>query len=147
MFMICLYWKPIEGTLWSFSNSFIQAILITVHISGWLLAVLSTFFINHFELFGLQQVYCKYMNKHEPPLVFTERFMYRIVRHPLQLGVLIGLWVIPTMTMTHFVLATGMTIYIFIGLYFEEKDLVKTLGHKYSDYQTRVNKLCPIFKF
>ena len=108
--------------------------------------VVATFVINHFELFGLQQVYFNFVNKPEPSPDFTDRFLYKIVRHPLQLGVLIGIWSTPTMTMTHLMLSATMTVYIFIGLYYEEKDLAATLGQDYEDYQRRVRMILPIPK-
>jgi protein-S-isoprenylcysteine O-methyltransferase Ste14 len=102
--------------------------------------------ISHFELFGLQQVYYYFIGKPEPSPNFTDRFLYKIVRHPLQLGVLIGIWFTATMTMTHLMLSVAMTLYIFIGLYFEEKDLVATLGQDYENYRKRVRMILPIPK-
>ena len=95
------------------------------------------------ELFGLQQVYLNLRHKSEPAPWFTDRFLYRIVRHPLQLGILIGIWVVPTMSMSLLVLSAAMTLYIFIGLYFEEKDLVVSFGKEYLDYKQRVPKVLP----
>ena len=115
-----------------------------IQIFGWALAVAATFVINHFELFGLQQVYFHFINKPAPPPDYTERFLYKIVRHPLQLGFLIGLWSTPTMSATHFMLSGLMSIYIFIGLHFEEKDLVDTLGQDYEEYRKRVRMILPI---
>lgn len=143
MLMLSFFWQPLNGTLWQVENSLGQTLLTGGYIFGWLFAVLATFVINHFELFGLQRVWLNLRNKPEPEPFFTERFLYRVVRHPLQLGVLIGMWVTPTMSMTHLVLSVAMTAYIFVGLYFEEKDLVASLGHKYADYQQRVPKILP----
>ncbi len=120
--------------------------MIVLQLLGWVLVVVATFVINHFELFGLQQVYFNFVNKPEPSPDFTDRFLYKIVRHPLQLGVLIGIWSTPTMTMTHLMLSATMTVYIFVGLYYEEKDLVATLGQDYEDYQRRVRMILPIPK-
>ena len=120
--------------------------MIVLQLLGWVLVVVATFVINHFELFGLQQVYFNFVNKPEPSPDFTDRFLYKIVRHPLQLGVLIGIWSTPTMTMTHLMLSATMTVYIFIGLYYEEKDLAATLGQDYEDYQRRVRMILPIPK-
>jgi protein-S-isoprenylcysteine O-methyltransferase Ste14 len=146
MGLICLYWQPIDGFLWQVNQPTLQTILIAGYCFGWILVVLASFLINHFELFGLQQVYLNLKNKAEPSPHFTDRWLYKIVRHPLQLGVLIGLWSTPTMSMTHLMLAVTMSIYVFIGLYYEEKDLVKTLGQSYEDYQRRVRMVVPLPK-
>lgn len=144
MLIISFFWQPVEGVLWQVENPVGRALLTVGYGLGWMLAVLSTFVINHFELFGLQQVYLNLRNKPEPAPKFTDRFLYRIVRHPLQLGIFIGIWVLPTMSMTQFILSAALTGYIFIGLYFEEKDLVDTLGSEYVDYKQKVPKILPL---
>ena len=131
MLLISFYWQPIAGVLWQADSPIIQLALTGGYLAGWSIAIISTFLINHYELFGLQQVYLKIRNFSEPEATFTETGFYRIVRHPLQLGVLIGMWCTPIMTMTHLMLAACMTLYIYIGLYFEEKDLVASLGSDY----------------
>ena len=144
MVFIPLFWQPLDGVLWDARGSLLGTLLTVGYASGWMLAVVSTFVINHFELFGLQQAYLHFKQKPLPAAWFTDRFLYKLVRHPLQLGILIGIWVVPTMTMTLFSLSLMMTIYIVIGLYFEEKDLVASLGDRYRDYQGRVPKLLPL---
>ncbi|NQV68661.1 MAG: hypothetical protein HQ498_01415 [Pseudohongiella sp.] len=146
MLVICLNWRALDGMLWDVESSIPQTILLVLHVCGWVIAVIATFLINHFELFGLQQVWLNFKEKPEPSPSYTEKFLYKIVRHPLQMGILMGLWFTPTMSMTLFFLSATMTIYIFIGLHFEEKDLVKSLGESYADYQSRVRKLLPIPK-
>ena len=144
MLVFSFHWMPIEGVIWHVESELLRNLLIAGYLAGWVIAVVATFLINHFELFGLQQVYLNLKNAPEPDASFTETGLYRIVRHPLQLGVLIGIWCLPTMTVTHLMLALGMTIYIFIGLYYEEKDLAATLGPDYEDYQRRVRKILPL---
>ena len=144
--IICLFWQPVNGILWHVDNPTGEFILTAGYFLGWVIVVLASFLINHFELFGLQQVYCNLINKVEPSPTFTERFLYKVVRHPLQFGVLIGMWAAPIMSMTHFMLSTAMSVYIFIGLYYEEKDLAATFGESYKDYQRRVRMLIPIPK-
>ncbi len=144
MFLICLFWQPMEGVIWDAESELLRNLLITGYIAGWVIAVISTFLINHFELFGLQQVYLNLRSHPAPEAAFVERGFYRVVRHPLQLGVLIGIWCLPTMTTTHLMLSVTMTIYVFIGLYFEEKDLATILGSDYENYQRRVRKLLPL---
>ena len=146
MALICLYWQPVNGVLWQVDNEIGQAILIAVYIIGWSVPVLASFMINHFELFGLQQVYFNLVNKPEPSPHFTERWFYKIVRHPIQLGTLIGIWSTPTMSMTHLMLSAPLTIYVLMSLKYEERDLVTTLGEKYEDYQKRVRMIIPVPK-
>ncbi|MFT5471272.1 MAG: protein-S-isoprenylcysteine O-methyltransferase Ste14 [Verrucomicrobiales bacterium] len=146
MIVLCLFWKPLSGVVWDVENSVVRTILIVVHLLGWTIAVAATFMINHFELFGLQQVYHNLVKKTLETPEFTDRLLYKIVRHPMQLGMLVGFWSAPTMTSTHLMLTLGMSVYIFIGLYFEERNLVETLGKDYEDYQKRVRKILPIPK-
>lgn len=147
MVAFCFYWQPVAGTLWNIENPTIRVALLAVQVLGWVIAVLATFLINHFELFGLQQIYYGLIDQPLPKLEFRQTFLYRIVRHPLQMGLLIGLWSAPTMTMTHVMLSATMTAYILIGLYYEEIDLVRTLGQPYKDYQKRVWMILPIPSF
>lgn len=142
--MLAFGWQPIEGTLWHVQNPVGSAILTGVYIFGWVLAVVATFVINHFELFGLQQAYVNLRDEPMPKPYFTKRFLYRVVRHPLQLGILIGTWVTPNMSLTHLFLSITMTAYILIALYFEERDLVAALGEEYEEYRTQVPKLIPL---
>jgi len=146
MLLICVWWQPLDGTLWHVDQQIAGIALLVIQLLGWALAVAATFVINHFELFGLQQVYFHFIHKSEPSITFTERFVYRVVRHPLQLGLLIGMWSTPTMTMTHLMLSVAMTIYIFIALHYEEEDLVAALGQDYEDYRKRVRMILPIPK-
>ena len=144
MLLFSFYWLPIEGELWHVQHPVAWTILQSIYLIGWVIVVISSFLINHFELFGLQQVYCNLKNRPIPDNSFTDCYLYKIVRHPLQMGVLIGIWVTPHMSMTHLLLAVSLTIYIFIGLHYEEKDLVRYLGDDYREYQRRVPKVIPL---
>ncbi len=146
MGLICLYWQPINGMLWQIEHPLGQTLLIAGYFIGWSFAIVATFLINHFELFGLQQVYFNLLNNVAASPSFVEKGFYKIVRHPLQLGVLIGLWSAPSMSITHAMLSLSLSLYIFIGLYYEEKDLVTTLGADYEDYQQRVRMIVPLPK-
>lgn len=139
-----LFWQGLPGHLWQLQQGPTYWLLSGLFVVGWLIAVGASFLIDHFELFGLQQAWRHLRGKQEPTHVFVERLLYRFVRHPIQLGILIGLWATPVMSMSHLLLATGMTVYIFIGLYYEEKDLSVSLAPAYPDYQRRVNKIFPI---
>jgi methanethiol S-methyltransferase len=144
MALFCLYWQPVDGVLWQIDNQIGQVVLIALYVIGWTVPVLASFMINHFELFGLQQVYFNLINKPEPPPHFTERYFYKFVRHPIQLGTLIGIWSTPSMTMTHLMLSLSLTVYVLISLDYEEKDLVTTLGDNYKNYQKRVPRIIPL---
>ena len=146
MGLFCLFWQPVQGVLWQVDNQAGQIVLIAVYIIGWTIPVLASFMINHFELFGLQQVYFNLVNKPEPAPHFTERWFYKIVRHPIQLGTLIGIWSTPTMSLTHLMLSATLTAYVLASLKYEERDLVTVLGKKYEDYQERVRMIVPIPK-
>ncbi len=146
MALFCLYWQPVEGVIWQVDNQIAANFLVALYIIGWTIPVMASFMINHFELFGLQQVYLNLLNRPEPEPHFTERMFYKFVRHPIQLGTLIGVWSTPVMSMTHFMLSLPITVYVLIAINFEEKDLVKTLGEKYEEYQRRVSMLIPMLK-
>lgn len=146
MALFCLYWQPVDGVIWQVENQTGRIVLISAYVIGWTIPVLASFMINHFELFGLQQVYFNLLNKPEPSPHFTERLFYKIVRHPIQLGTLIGIWSTPTMTMTHLLLSASLTVYVLISLKYEERDLVTTLGENYKNYQRRVPMIIPFLK-
>ena len=144
--LIFIYWLGVDGYLWQVDNHVGEVILISIYIFGWTFSTISSFIINHFELFGLQQVYLNLKNRAEPEPEFVDNYFYKFIRHPIQLGTLIGIWATPNMSYTHLMLSVTFTIYIFIGLHFEEKDLVRTLGKKYKTYQERVSMIIPFLK-
>ncbi len=144
--LICYFYQPIDGLIWDIEDSFWSSFLWVGFIFGWGLSLYATFIIDHFELFGLKQPYYYLKEKRLPQIEFKEKSLYRFVRHPIQVGVLIGLWITPKMSFGHLFLSTLLTIYIFIGLYFEEKALVKEFGNVYKDYKKRVGMLFPKIK-
>jgi len=113
---------------------------------GWLIVIWSTFMINHFDLFGLRQVYLRMTNTPYTDLPFTQVALYGVVRHPLMLGFLIVFWVTPTMTIGHLLFATLATGYIIVGTWFEERDLITNLGDEYRAYRQRVPMLLPFIR-
>ncbi|MEO2266336.1 isoprenylcysteine carboxylmethyltransferase family protein [Pseudoalteromonas sp. YIC-656] len=143
MFAFCLLWQPLSGVVWSTHNEVATILLRALHVFGWLFLVAATFEINHFHLMGLKQSIS--MNPNEGNQ-FKEVFLYKIVRHPIQTGILLGIWATPYMSMTQFMLSLGFTIYIFIGLYFEEKSLIQRFGDVYMDYKKRVPAVIPFLK-
>ncbi|MFQ3235993.1 MAG: protein-S-isoprenylcysteine O-methyltransferase Ste14 [Paraglaciecola sp.] len=140
---MCYCWAPIEGTVWQLDSSISIALVSFIGLLGWLISVLATFQLDHFELFGLRQVYCHFTGKPMASQEFKQPGLYKWVRHPMQTGILIGMWCVPTATLSHLMLAGGMTVYIFVGLYFEEKDLLKEFGQTYREYKQRVGKVLP----
>lgn len=143
LFAITFFWAPMNGQLWDLSASSIGLFISCVGGAGWILLLVATFQLDHFELFGLKQTFYPLIGKKMQDAEFKTPGLYKLVRHPIQLGVLIGVWAVPVSTVSHFMLAIGMTAYILVGLYFEEKDLVKEFGSRYSDYKKQVAKLLP----
>jgi methanethiol S-methyltransferase len=149
LILLLLYWQwqPLPEVVWSIENETISTIVIVLFFVGWLIVFLSTFMINHFELFGLEQIYNNLKNKPSKPLIFTTRFFYGIVRHPIMLGFIIAFWATPTMTVGHLFFAVMTTIYIYITVKFlEEKDLRKFIGEDYDEYMKKVPMLIPFIK-
>jgi protein-S-isoprenylcysteine O-methyltransferase Ste14 len=137
-------WRPITHTIWQVENPLASGLIWGLFGLGWLIAFIATTLINHFELTGLQQVYAFLQDRTPAPVKFRTPFLYKIVRHPMQLGVTIAFWATPHMTLGHLIFAVGMTIYIFIGLYFEERDLVGRFSENYQAYQRSTPKLIPL---
>jgi protein-S-isoprenylcysteine O-methyltransferase Ste14 len=137
------FWQPIPGHVWSLEPTPVVYALWGLFVFGWMFLLASTFAINHFDLFGLRQVYMNFRNQERPPLQFTERLMYRYVRHPIQTGVLIGIWATPFMSLTQIGLSLGFTAYIIVGLWLEERDLVAEHGDAYRSYRRRTGSVIP----
>jgi protein-S-isoprenylcysteine O-methyltransferase Ste14 len=137
------FWANLSGMLWQIEATPIVYILWGLFGFGWAFLLAATFAINHFDLFGLRQVFLEFRNQGRPPLRFTKRLMYRYVRHPIQTGVLIGVWATPAMSMTQIALSMGFTVYIFIGLWFEERDLVAEHGDEYRAYKKEAGSVLP----
>jgi methanethiol S-methyltransferase len=137
------FWQPIGGTIWQVANPTGIAISYISCAAGWLLVLVSTFLIHHFDLFGLRQVWLYLRGKEYTKLNFVTPSLYKYVRHPLYVGLLLAFWSTPKMTVTHLVFALITTVYILIGIHFEERDLVDTLGEAYTHYRHRVPMLLP----
>lgn len=145
-FLLIGLWQAVPGVIWSVSNPIGVTALWALFGFGWVYLLMATFAINHFDLFGLRQVYLNFRNRPRPPIQFVKRAMYSFSRHPIQTGVLIGVWVTPLMSATQFVLTVGFTSYIFVGLWFEEKDLVKQIGDRYLAYRKEAGMFLPKFR-
>lgn len=143
IFVMIHFWQPMSGMIWQVDNPTAVMAIRTTGLLGWGILLLATFQLDHFALFGLRQTFAPLRGNPIPQAQFKMPGLYKLVRHPIQTGVLIGIWAVPVSTTGHLVLALGMTIYIFVGLYFEEKDLVREFGDTYRDYKTRVAKVIP----
>jgi protein-S-isoprenylcysteine O-methyltransferase Ste14 len=147
LLLIFWQWQPITTVVWKAENETVAMILTGIFIFGWLVVFLSTFMINHFELFGLKQIFDNLKNKQPQPHVLQVNFFYKIVRHPIMLGFIIAFWATPLMTLGHLIFAIGTTIYIILSVkYLEEKDLRNYIGKEYEEYQKKVPMLIPFMK-
>ncbi len=140
-----LCWRPIPTVLWSLDEP-LATVVLAIGFLGWGVALLSTFLIDHFDLFGLRQTWLAFRGLPYTQKPFQERSLYRFVRHPLMLGFLIAFWAAPTMTVSHLVFAATYTVYIALALFVEERDLVALHGRAYLEYQRRVPKLLPFVR-
>lgn len=146
LLLILLYWqwRPLGATVWDATGSMGATVLRSFFWLGWLIGLASTFLINHFDLFGLRQVYLFLTGREYSHLPFKIVGLYRYVRHPLMLGLLISFWAAPVMTAGHLLFAVATTAYILVALRFEEHDLVVFFGDKYLRYKARVSMLLPL---
>jgi protein-S-isoprenylcysteine O-methyltransferase Ste14 len=135
-------WRPIDTLMWSSRPPF-SWLAIGVSMLGWVIVFWSTFLIDHFDLFGLRQVWLHYRRLEYTPRPFVVRGLYKYVRHPLMLGFLVAFWFTPTMTLGHLLFAVAMTVYIIIGVFFEERDLAKSLGEQYLRYKEQTLMILP----
>lgn len=137
------FWQSLPGIVWQIENNVIQIAVWALYVAGLAYLLLSTLVTNHFELMGLRQVYLYFRRKPYTPLPFTNKFMYRYSRHPMMLGMLIIFWAAPLMTVTHLIMAIVFTLYILIGVYFEEKDLSRNFGDTYRKYKAEISAIIP----
>ncbi len=139
-------WQPMVGVIWNVEHPVGASVLWGLFGIGWVMIVLTSFVINHFDLFGLRQVYLHLRGMEYTPLEFKAKWIYNYIRHPLMLGWIIAFWSTPQMSAGHLVFAVGTTIYILIGIQFEERDLVKSHGEDYENYRRKVSMLFPFKK-
>jgi methanethiol S-methyltransferase len=136
-------WRPIGVVIWRIEGGIGQTLVLGLYAAGLLIVLLSTFLINHFDLFGLRQVYLYLMGRAYTHLEFRTPFFYRYVRHPLYVGWLLTFWSAPVMTVAHLFFAVMTTAYILVAIRFEEADLVTYHGEKYRSYRQQVPMLIP----
>ena len=146
LLLILLYWqwRPMTTIVWEVGNPAAQRLLEVLFWLGWIIALHSTFLINHAALFGLEQVYLYARGKEHPPAKFRMPELYQYVRHPIMMGFLLACWSTPVMTLGHLVFALAATVYIFIGICLEERDLTNSFGEAYRKYRRRVWMLLPL---
>ncbi|MGA7486112.1 MAG: methanethiol S-methyltransferase [Xanthobacteraceae bacterium] len=136
-------WRPMPAVVWQVADPVAATALIGLSFVGWLLVLTSTFLINHFELFGLQQVVSNIAGRKMPEPRFKTPVLYKVVRHPIYLGFIVAFWAAPVMTVGHLLFAAVTTAYIFVGIFLEERDLVGVFGEEYKRYRAQVGMLIP----
>ena len=136
-------WRPIGMPIWTVENPAARGVLWTLFTTGWATVLTVTFLINHFDLFGLRQVWLPLTGRPYSKVPFRTPLPYRFVRHPLYFGFLLAFWMTPTMTLAHLVFALATTAYIVVAIQFEERDLVAEYGATYEAYRRRVPMLLP----
>jgi protein-S-isoprenylcysteine O-methyltransferase Ste14 len=143
LMILFTFWRPIDTIVWNVTNPILHDLIWLLFWVGWGTVLLSTFLINHFELFGLQQAWFHMRRREAEPPRFRQPFFYKWVRHPLYLGFLLAFWATPQMTAGHLLLAAGMSVYILIAIRHEERDLVSLFGRDYELYREQAGMLTP----
>jgi protein-S-isoprenylcysteine O-methyltransferase Ste14 len=143
LLLLVALWQPLGGVVWDIQSSAGRTVLTTLMAAGWLLVLAATFMINHFDLFGLRQVWLFLRDRSYTHLPFKEPGLYARIRHPLYLGWFIGFWATPTMSGAHLLFAAVTTVYILAAIRWEERDLLNALGPRYADYRRRVPMFLP----
>lgn len=141
--MLFWQWRPMGGVIWDVQHEVGRAAILTVYSLGWLVVLATTFLINHFDLFGLRQVWMHLRGKWYTPPAFTTPGPYKRVRHPLYLGWMIVFWATPVMTVAHLAFAAGLTAYMIIAIYFEERNLAEHYGQRYVEWKKQTPMLIP----
>lgn len=143
LILLFTQWRPLGIEIWTVENETVRAAIWGVFAFGWGLVLATTFLINHFDLFGLRQVWLSLVGKPYTHVTFRTPLPYRLVRHPLYLGFVLGFWATPHMTLAHLLFALATTAYILIAIQLEERDLVREHGAAYEEYRKRVPMLIP----
>ena len=145
LIVMFLVWRPIPNIVWDVTGTALELPLWVLFATGWLIVLLSTFLINHFELFGLQQAWFNMRSRQAAAPQLRHPFFYRWVAHPLYAGFFLAFWATPKMTLGHLLFAAGMSVYILIAIRYEERDLRGLFGKDYEDYRASVGMLTPRF--
>ena len=139
-------WQPMGGVLWTVESESGKGLVLFLFFLGWSLVFFSTFLINHFDLFGIRQVWLYFKGRRYEQLQFSTPNLYRMVRHPLYFGFLVAFWCTPVMTVAHLLFAVLCTGYILTAIQFEEKDLLAQFGDRYNLYRTQAPMIIPFLK-
>jgi protein-S-isoprenylcysteine O-methyltransferase Ste14 len=137
-------WRPMGGILWDVQHSAGRAAIHALSVLGWFTVLITTFLINHFDLFGLRQVWLHFRGKPYTHLGFVTPGPYKLIRHPLYIGWMMAFWATPTMSIAHLVFAAGMTGYMLVAIQLEERNLLEFHGEEYAEYRSRVPMLIPV---
>lgn len=146
LLLLFWYWQPLGGIVWEVDSETTQLVLNSLCLFGFGLVLVSTFLINHFDLFGLRQVWFYFMGRKYEAIPFRTPLFYNYVRHPIYLGFIIAFWATPTMTAAHLFFAIMTTAYMVVAIQFEENDLIKQFGAKYMEYKKLAPMLIPFTK-
>lgn len=136
--LILWYWQPLSGTIWSIESEYVRFALLALAFAGVAYVLITSLVTNHFELFGIRQAWLYATGKPYTPLEFKRQWVYKYSRHPMMLGLLIVIWSTPDMSATRLILAVLLTVYLFIGIQFEENGLIQEFGDKYRQYQKEI---------
>lgn len=149
LLLILLYWQwqPLSAQVWNVTSPAGTEVLWALFWVGWLIVLLSTFMINHFDLFGLRHVYLLVTGREYQHLEFKVVAFYKYMRHPIMVGFIIAFWATPSMTVGHLLFAVATTAYILVAIQFEEHDLITFFGDKYRNYRAQVSMLLPLKRY
>ena len=143
MIALLALWQPMPMIIWDVHNEFTRGTVWFLFAGGWLLVLLATFLINHFDLFGLRQIWLHLRGREYTHLSFATPFIYNYIRHPLYVGWMTAFWATPTMTLGHLVFAAVNTVYMLIAIFLEERNLVQHFGRQYEEYRKRTPMFVP----
>lgn len=139
-------WRPAPRVIWSAEATWLRAALSAISLAGWGTVLLASFMVSHFDLFGLRQTWLRFRDRAYRPVGFRLVGLYKIVRHPLMMGFLIAFWSTPDLTVGHLFFALMVSLYIMMGVWFEERDLVREHGENYLRYRRAVRAVVPLPK-
>lgn len=144
LILLFAFWRPLQGVIWDVQNPFLSGLMTGLYFFGWFIVLFGTFLINHFNLFGLQQVYNNLNGREPETLRFVTPMLYKFVRHPIMLGFIIAFWSAVQMTTGHLLFSVATTAYILVAIQLEERDMVGMYGADYKRYQQEVSQIVPI---